>query len=176
MSTLKTSLIALATLGGSLVTSRAIVAQSPTGSIQGTVRVAESGLPLQSANVVVVGTRFGPTTQSDGRYTISGVPPGSHQLRVTRIGYVLMERPVTGTAGQAVAADGPLAAGAASRDRVVVGGYGTQSQREVTGSVSSVTSTEIASMPVPRVDEAISGLVPGIQVQTTNAQPGPELP
>src|ERR1043166_3479398 len=175
MSTLKTSLIALATLGGALVTSRAIVAQSPPCSMQGTVRVAESGLPIQSATVVVVGTRFGTTTQSDGRYTISGVPPGSHQLRVTRIGYVLMERPVTVTAGQAVAADFPLSAAATALDRVVVVGYGTQSQREVTGSVSSVTSTEIATMPVPRVDEAISGLVPGIQVQTTNAQPGSEL-
>ena len=30
-------------------------------------------------------------------------------------------------------------------------------------------------MPVPRVDQAISGIVAGVQVQTTNAQPGSEM-
>src|SRR5204863_5691048 len=41
--------------------------------------------------------------------------------------------------------------------------------------IASVTSADIATLPVPRVDEAISGLVAGVQVQTTNAQPGSEL-
>src|SRR5262245_32752604 len=150
-------------------------AQSVTGQVQGVVRAADSGLPIQGANVVVVGSRFGATTQADGRYTVSGVPAGSNQVRATRIGYSPKEQAVTVVAGQAAAAEFSLSLSALSLDQVVVTGYGTQTRRDVTGSVSSVTSTDITTMPVPRVDEAISGLVSGVQVQTTNAQPGSEL-
>ena len=50
-----------------------------------------------------------------------------------------------------------------------------RARRDVTGSISSVTNSDIATMPVPRIDEAISGFVSGVQVQTTNSQPGSEL-
>jgi hypothetical protein len=151
---------------------RNAAAQGATGQVQGVVRAADSGLPIQGANVVIVGSRFGATTQADGRYTVSGVPAGSHQVRATRIGYSPKEQAVTVVAGQAAAAEFSLTLSALSLDQVVVTGYGTQTRRDVTGSVSSVTSTDITTMPVPRVDEAISGLVSGVQVQTTNGQPG----
>jgi TonB-linked SusC/RagA family outer membrane protein len=162
-------------LAATLVVPSAALGQGATGVIQGTVRTAESRLPLQSANVVVVGTRFGATTQPDGRFTIAGVPAGAVQLRATRIGYVARDQAVTVTGGQTASASFELTATAVSLERVVTVGYGTQSSREVTGSVSSVSNTDIASMPVPRVDEALSGLVSGVQVQTTNGQPGSEL-
>src|SRR5262249_48884661 len=38
-----------------------------------------------------------------------------------------------------------------------------------------VSSSEIATLPVPRVDQAISGMVSGVEVQTTNSQPGSEM-
>src|SRR5213078_4936396 len=47
-----------------------------TGSVTGTVRDAGSGAPLAAVTVTVVGTRFSGATQADGRYAISGVPPG----------------------------------------------------------------------------------------------------
>ncbi len=150
-------------------------AQGGTGQIQGIARAADSGMPVQNVNVVVIGTRFAATTQTDGRYTITGVPEGAYQVRATRIGYVPRELSVTVTAGQPASADFSLSATAFSLERVVTVGYGTQNSREVTGSVSSVKAADIATIPVPRVDEAISGLVSGVQVQTTNSQPGSEL-
>jgi TonB-linked SusC/RagA family outer membrane protein len=146
-------------------------AQSTVGVIQGTVR-SEPGEPLQGVNVVVVGTRLGAATRSDGQYTIVGVPPGTHQVRASRIGYAPREQQITVVAGQAVSANFELATAATLLERMVVVGYGTQRARDVTGSVASVSSTEIAAMPVARVDQAITGLVSGVQVQTTNAQPG----
>jgi TonB-dependent SusC/RagA subfamily outer membrane receptor len=68
-----------------------------------------------------------------------------------------------------------VAAAAVSLDQVVVTGYGSSVRRDVTGSIASVSNADIQTMPVPRVDQAISGLVAGVQVQTTNAQPGSEM-
>jgi TonB-linked SusC/RagA family outer membrane protein len=162
-------------LAAAFAATRVAAAQGGTGVVQGTVRAADSGLPVQSVNVVVVGTTIGSTTQADGRYRIAGVPEGPHQIRTTRIGFVPKEQPVTVTAGQTTTADFQVTATAFSLERVVTVGYGTQNSREVTGSVSSLKSSDIATMPVPRVDEALSGLVSGVQVQTTNGQPGSEL-
>src|SRR5437667_10908770 len=58
-----------------------------TGSVAGTVRDAGSGAPLAAVSVTVVGTRLTGATQADGRYAISGVPPGTHRLRARLRGY-----------------------------------------------------------------------------------------
>jgi TonB-linked SusC/RagA family outer membrane protein len=150
------------------------LAQSPAGVIQGTVR-SQSGVPLPDVSVLVAGIRLGAVTRADGRYTIGGVAPGTYQVSARRIGYGERTQPVTVVGGQSATLDFTLANAAIVLERVVTMGYGTQSSREVTGSVASVTSNDIATMPVPRVDEAISGLVSGVQVQTTNGQPGSEL-
>src|SRR5205814_285131 len=55
---------------------------------------------------------------------------------------------------------------------VVAVGYGTQRKADLTGSVGSVASKDIQTIPVALIDQAIAGLVSGVQVQTTNAQPG----
>jgi TonB-dependent SusC/RagA subfamily outer membrane receptor len=59
----------------------------------------------------------------------------------------------------------------APHSRVTVTAVGTR----LTGSVSSVSSNDIATIAVPRIDQAIAGLATGVQVQTTNAQPGSDL-
>jgi TonB-linked SusC/RagA family outer membrane protein len=148
--------------------------QSPGGSIQGVVR-SQGGPPLEAVTVVVVGTRYGAATRAQGRYSISGVPPGSYMVRASRLGFAAHEQQVVVTAGTVSEANFELSTAAVQLERVVATGYGTQARRDVTGSVSSVSSEAIATMPVPRVDQAIAGLVSGVQVQTVNAQPGAQL-
>jgi TonB-linked SusC/RagA family outer membrane protein len=148
--------------------------QGAAGVVQGTVR-GETGSPLADVTVSVVGTRLGAITRADGHYTIGGVAAGTYQVRATRIGYAAHEAPVTVTAGQPATADFTLKTVAVSLEQMVVIGYGTQTKRDLTGSVGSVQASQIATMPVPRVDQAISGLVSGVQVQTTNAQPGAQM-
>ena len=157
-----------------LAAARGAHAQGATGLVQGTVR-AESGAPLEGANVVVVGTRVGARTRADGHYTITGVAPGAHQVRASRIGFGADTQRVTVVEGQTATADFTLRQLAVQLSEVVSIGYGTQTRRDLTGSVASVNSEQIATMPVARVDQAISGLVSGVQVQTVNAQPGSEM-
>lgn len=148
--------------------------QATGGSVQGVVRT-QAGSPLEGVNVVIVGSRLGAATRADGRYTISGVAPGTYTLRASRLGFAARAQQVVVTAGATAEVNFELSSAAVMLERVVSTGYGTQARRDVTGSVASVSNADIATMPVPRVDQAIAGLVTGVQVQTTNAQPGSQL-
>ncbi len=57
------------------------------GTIAGFVKDQATQEPLLSANVVVVGTPYGASTDLDGRYLIAGVEPGRYTLRATMMGY-----------------------------------------------------------------------------------------
>ena len=146
-------------------------AQAPTGQVQGTVR-GETGAPLEGVSVVAVGTHLGAVTRPDGRYVITRVAAGTYQLRATRIGYTSREQLITLVAGEEASADFTLPSAAIALDQVVVVGYGTELRKDLTGSVGSVSSEDVANISVARIDQAIPGLVSGVQVQTTNAQPG----
>ena len=139
----------------------------------GVVR-SEAGT-VEGATVSVVGTLLGTSTRADGKYTITNVPAGAQVVRASRIGFARIDLPATVVAGQTVLVNFDLKSAAVSLDQVVVTGYGSSSRRDVTGSIVSVSAADIATIPVPRVDQAISGLVAGVQVQTTNAQPGSEM-
>lgn len=148
-------------------------AQGGTGTIQGVVR--SDSRPVEAVTVTVVGTSLGAQTRADGKFTITNVPVGAQVVRTTRIGYARKDQPVTIVAGQTVTVNFDLTIAAFALEQVVVTGYGSSERRDVTGSISSVSSADIATLPVPRVDQAISGLVAGVQVQTTNSQPGSEM-
>ena len=55
------------------------------GRIKGVV-LDENKQPVVGAQVTIEGTRLGAVTGADGRYTIVGVPAGTYELRVQRIG------------------------------------------------------------------------------------------
>ncbi len=65
-----------------------LVAQDP---LHGTVTRREDGGPLEGAMVTVVGTSLAVTTGPSGRFLLRGIPAGSQQLRVVRIGYAPVE-------------------------------------------------------------------------------------
>ena len=55
------------------------------GSISG--KVQDLSDPLHGANVFLVGTSMGSTTDSLGKYLINGIPVGKYTLQVDYIGY-----------------------------------------------------------------------------------------
>ncbi|MCF7805919.1 MAG: TonB-dependent receptor [Candidatus Marinimicrobia bacterium] len=58
-----------------------------TGKIVGHVRDADTGQPLPSANVIILGTSMGAATDMEGRYTIVNVAPGEYEVQASVIGY-----------------------------------------------------------------------------------------
>jgi hypothetical protein len=66
----------------------ALIAQATTGIITGRVTDRASGQPLVGAQVQIVGlTGRGAATNDNGVFRVAGVPAGSYQLRVLRIGF-----------------------------------------------------------------------------------------
>lgn len=145
------------------------------GSIVGTVKDAATSAPLVRATVMVVGTRLSAETDAEGRYAIPSVPPGTYRLRCRLLGYTPGEGTVSVEDGHRTVADFGIKATAVELNPVVAIGYGTQRKGDVTGSQSTVSGEDLATSPVSRTEEAIAGRAPGVQVQTTNAQPGAEL-
>lgn len=66
---------------------RSVYAQ--TGIIYGSIHDQESGEELVGANVLIVGTTRGASTDLDGKYTIANVPAGAYTLRISLVGYAI---------------------------------------------------------------------------------------
>ena len=68
------------------------------GIIKGIVKDAISNEPIPFANILVLGTDFGTTTDLDGAYEINNLEPGLYNVRASYIGYnetTLYEQQVT---------------------------------------------------------------------------------
>ena len=78
-------------------TSAGFAAQSPTpgpvaGAITGQVVDGGTKAPEAQADVRLTGAGLRTTTDNDGRFTLTDVPPGTYSLAVTRVGYVAVQR------------------------------------------------------------------------------------
>src|SRR5688572_27559299 len=62
-------------------------AQAQTGKLTGTVTDAATNQPLEGVQVLLQGTGYGGVTQSNGRFFIIALPPGTYTVVVRRIGY-----------------------------------------------------------------------------------------
>ncbi|MDE2827077.1 MAG: TonB-dependent receptor [Bacteroidota bacterium] len=63
------------------------VAAQQSFTINGTVRDAETGETLPYANVFIMQTSQGATTNVDGNFVLLGVEPGKYELRISYLGY-----------------------------------------------------------------------------------------
>ena len=61
------------------------------GKISGTVKDASNKEAVVGANVVIVGTTMGASTDPEGRYYILNVPPGTYTVQASVVGYARME-------------------------------------------------------------------------------------
>ena len=138
----------------------------PVLKVTGTVVDGETREPIIGANITVVGSQTGTTTDLDGRYSIDVEPDAS--LEITYTGYA---RQVINVNGQSVI-DIELSVNKELLDEVVVVGYGKKKKSHLTGSVSKVTNEKLDQIPTARVDDALNGQVAGVQIQSTNPAAG----
>lgn len=76
------------------------------GTISGRVTDKHTGHAIPFATVTLVGAQRGGLTDSEGQYTLSGLPAGTYELRVQFLGYKPDSRPgVVVTAGRAASVD-----------------------------------------------------------------------
>lgn len=137
--------------------------------VSGIITDIETAEPIIGATVVVKGGTTGAITDLDGRYTLTSIGPDD-VLVFSATGYELTEIPVNGR----TVLDVTLKFRTEELGEVVVIGYGRQKKKVVTGAIASVSSEEINATPVLRVEQALQGRTPGVQVTSLSGQPGEE--
>lgn len=148
------------------------LASAQTGSISGTITDSNTGEALPGATVFLPDLALGQSTNLDGQYTITNVPVGTHNVRITYVGYVAQTTQVTVTAGERTTLNIELVADRVELRDLVVTGYGVQPRREVTGSIAQVRGETIANVPVQTFDSAIQGRAAGVTITSASGQPG----
>lgn len=135
-------------------------------NITGTV-TDEKGEPLVGVSIAIKGTTKGSVTNEKGQFTIN-LPDSYNVLVFSYIGYKKQEIQV----GKVSELNIKLVAEQQSLDEVVVVGYGTQKKINLTGSVSTISSKEIADRPITQSSQALAGLMTGVSVSQGSGQPG----
>lgn len=159
---MKSTLLKGCLLIGALLCFGLVKAQTVTGTVSD-----ETG-PLPGASVLVKGTTNGTQTDFDGNYAIN-VTDNNAVLVFSYIGFKTVEVPVNGQ----TTINLTLEEDAAALDEVVVTGYGAQSKRDVTGSVSTVDVDELTAVPATTFAQQLQGRAAGIGI-VNDATPGGE--
>jgi tonB-linked outer membrane protein, susC/ragA family len=126
----------------------------------------EMGEPVIGASVLEKGTTNGTITDFDGNFTLQNVAEGA-TIDVTFVGYLPQSVKASSSPLNII-----LKEDAKALEEVVVIGYGTQKKSVVTASIAKVGSAELEQTSPVRVDAALKGLAAGVQVTTSNGQPG----
>lgn len=142
-----------------------------TRKVDGKVTEQGSGVPLIGVSVLVKGTKVGATTGSDGKFSIMIPKAGNAILVFTYIGYLQKEIIV----GDRSTVNVILAEDNKTLNDVVVIGYGTSKKADLVSSVAQVNMKDMLNAPVRSFDEALAGRVAGVQVTSSDGQPGSQV-
>ncbi|MCR5519807.1 MAG: TonB-dependent receptor plug domain-containing protein [Bacteroidales bacterium] len=140
--------------------------------VSGVVRDENADILPGAIVVVKKGAADGPvaataTTDNNGRYTIECTE--KDYISVHFLGYAENVFPTKGK----TTLDVNMVPDASQRlEDVVVIGYGAVKQADLTGSVTSVKMAEIRDEPVLSIDQALQGRVAGMEVTSTDGEPG----
>jgi TonB-dependent starch-binding outer membrane protein SusC len=133
--------------------------------IQGKVTDA-SGNVLAGVSVKIEGTTKGATTNSEGEFSI--VAEDNATLVFSFVGYK-SQRELVGNLDRI---DVVLMKDVSELDRVVVIGYGTSKKSDLTGAVGSINEGKLKEHPASSLNQALSGKVSGVQVNSNSGRPG----
>lgn len=137
-----------------------------TRKVTGVVKDSK-GQTLVGVTVRVKNQTTAASTDVNGKYIIS-VPGNQALLVFSFIGYTAQEQQV----GAKSEINITLADQTSGLNEVVVIGYGTAKKKDLTGSVGQVAMADINKAPVRSIDEALAGRVAGVQVNSSDGQPG----
>ena len=146
-----------------LILSGSVWAQAPkkiTGKI-----TDDAGQPVPGASVMVKGSRTAVTAGADGSFTITAKE--KDVLVISYVGFQDKEVSVSGNTLNVA-----MVKGDRSMDDVVVIGYGTQKRQNVTAAVATMDAKSIQEKPITRIDQAMIGQMPGVQVRQQTGMPG----
>ncbi len=145
-----------------LVCSAAVNAQI---TVSGTV--SDGSGPIPGVNIIVKGTKTSTVSNFDGTYTLQAVPANSI-LVFSFIGY----KPYEVLVNNKTKIDAVLEENLNDLKEVVVIGYGTAKRADLTGAVSSISSSAVTQSVSTTIDQVLQGRAAGVQIQQNSGTPG----
>ncbi|SDH44458.1 SusC/RagA family TonB-linked outer membrane protein [Chitinophaga filiformis] len=142
------------------------MAQTAKRALSGKVTTGKDNSPLPGASVRIKGTNNGAITDANGSFNLQ--VSDSDSLEVTLVGFTKQVISARGKTSLTV----NLSEGATGLDEIVVVGYGTEKKKLVTGAIDHVNTQQLEQNHALRVDQALQGQTPGVQITATSAQPG----
>lgn len=136
-------------------------------TVRGTVVDAQSGEPLPGVNVVVPGTSIGTATNPEGRYELQNIPSDAESLEFTFIGYETLIVDIN----ERTVIDVELSPRVGELGEMVVIGYGERDRKDLTGSISTVSSDRIEQSLAVSPDLALQGLTAGVFISGVSGNP-----
>ncbi|MFY0713731.1 TonB-dependent receptor [Seonamhaeicola sp. NFXS20] len=138
-------------------------------TVTGTV-ISKDLQPVPGVNVLLEDTTNGVVTDFDGKYTIT-INKKNAVLVFSYLGYVTQRI----TIGSKNKIDVVLVEDLAKLDEVVVIGYGSSLKKDLTSSVAVVDVKDMGTGQTPRMEQMLTGRVSGVNVSSTNTEPGAAL-
>lgn len=138
-------------------------------TISGIVKDAKTGETLTGANIVLMGTSMGASSDNYGKYLIPKVVPGNYTLKVSYIGYEESKVTINISEGDNIKQDFKLEPVGIVGQEVVVTAQAYGQTEAINQQLSSiqimnvVSSSKIQELPDNTVAEAV-GRLPGISV------------
>ncbi|NQD72567.1 TonB-dependent receptor plug domain-containing protein, partial [Sphingobacterium shayense] len=132
------------------------------------VVVDGKGNPLDGVTIKIKGSEVSTSTDEKGSFEIevSALPA---TLIASRVGFTSNEIPVYSRESIRIT----LQDSATGIDEVVVVGFGSQKKENLTGSVASITMSEVVeSRPVTSLSAGLAGQAPGLYVNQGSGKPG----
>lgn len=133
-----------------------------TGKIAGRITDSETNEPLAGANIMILDTKMGASTDLDGEFFIINVPPGTYNLEVQMIGYATVRKEgirvsVNRTAFTKLELDPAVL----ESEVIVVTADKAVIKRDQTSSIRNISSEEIEALPVDNINQIVQ-LQPGV--------------
>lgn len=128
-----------------------------------------AGEAMVGVSVYLKGTSVGAITDIEGVYQLN-LPLGAENgvLVLSAIGYATQEIAIAGR----TEIDVLLKEDSQALQEVVITGYTTENRTKVTGAVATVKAQTLNTLPVPTLDQALQGRVPGVVVMQNTGAPG----
>jgi TonB-dependent starch-binding outer membrane protein SusC len=129
--------------------------------------IDEVGLPVAGATITVKGQNTGATTDDQGNFEIPA--PANGTLIISSINYVQQEVAINNR--QTITVTLAISIQKIENEVIVVG-YGSARKKDVTGSVASISGTQMNEVPSANIARALQGRIAGVQMTQTSSKPG----
>ena len=142
------------------------------GTINGKV-TNEKGEPIVNASVQIVGSRRGVAADAEGRYTLTGIKAGKHNIQVSAIGYQTEIKEITVSDNGNLDVSFQLKEDNNRLNDVVVTALGIKRDVKTLGYASQqINSEQLVQSNQSNLINALQGKVAGVTISSAGGGPG----